>query len=161
MASSDSLNDLLLVSPPSVLVTHREPAIAEPFVLHDTPARRSMDSSHVEYDSRRDEYADDDGDQMTALEVRETEQALLSLVQRQTRAVEAIASCSTDRSTQTLHAEWLAISREQLQLARDQVELNLFLVRAAPDDAVAHEYLALKRMQARDRAAQHQTSMHR
>lgn len=98
-------------------------------------------------------FGNDDNDQQDvdveqqAARVRKDESSLLALLRRQTTAVEAISSTSSSSA----HGEWLELSREQTRLAREQVELNLFLVRADPEDAVAQEYLMLKRSQARDR----------
>lgn len=111
-------------------------------------------TSHTEEDydygfdnAHSDQDDSEQGVEQQAPQARKDESSLLALLRRQTTAVEAISSNPSDSS----HEQWLELSREQTRLAREQVELNLFLVRADPEDAVVQEYLMLKRSQARDR----------
>lgn len=107
------------------------------------------DENDCDYGFANDNYEEaghnEDVEQQAAQAYKD-ESSLLALLRRQTTAVEAISSPSD-----SAHEEWLELSREQVRLAREQVELNLFLVRANPEDTVAQEYLTLKRSQARDR----------
>lgn len=73
----------------------------------------------------------------------------LELFERQVLAAEALAMHTQERLE--VAREKVRAVQEQIQVARDQMELNLFVIQADPEDEIAHEYLAMKRKQARDR----------
>lgn len=84
------------------------------------------------------------GSQHVALEKQH-----LELFERQVAATEALAKHTREKLQ--VAKDKLQAAQEHVQVSRDQVELNLFAIQPDPEDEVAHEYLTLKRKQARDR----------